>query len=649
VFDLPRILRVPNSVNHKAQPVPVLTIAGDGAPISVERILEVLDEYGIEDRPEDHDDPGALISAPAEWRWARATCGYAELAMRGWATDRPDRDRHGWLVNQSTRIAAMHRKGCLTQSDHARAVELVIARFRALLAIPSADAKPREPERGEIHDALAWGQSRAASMNDTRLGEEVGGHAHKPLLAAPTITTNERSGNGASAGASARHMQGDLSFATDAAVRLAADRSGSESARHDAPAPDRRAALRGGLQAVHAERPSLRALIAQAEASEAPTATVPDADPPGETPEQVEFRLQVEQQQLRLWVSDEARKLEQQRKAGSVEIPRPTPGAAFLAVPDEPAHYRIAGLLPLGGRAVVSAQFKSGKSVMMGNLLRSLVDGDPFLGCFTVTPVEGRVVLVDDELDERTLRRWLREQGIHNLDRFEVISLRGRVSTFDLTNETIRAEWAHNLRAADCAFLIFDCLRPVLDAIGLSEDKESGGFLVALDALARESGITEMAIVHHMGHSSERSRGDSRLRDWPDAEWKIVRDSNGEDDPSAPRYFSAFGRDVDVREGALRLEGRRLTFDADDARKKGSAHRMPERIPVEPAVEDILSHAADPMSKRQLELALMQEGHAQQPIREALARLADAGFIRVRPRGRALLCEWIEGGEQAAG
>jgi hypothetical protein len=376
---------------------------------------------------------------------------------------------------------------------------------------------------------------------------------------------------------------------------------------------------------------------------------VASTDPPIETPEQVEFRLQVEQQQLRLWVSDEARKLEQQRKAGTVEIPRPTSGAAFLAVPDEPAHYRIAGLLPLGGRAVVSAQFKSGKSVMMGNLLRSLVDGDPFLGCFTVTPVEGRVVLVDDELDERTLRRWLREQGIHNLDRFEVISLRGRVGTFDLTNETIRAEWAHNLRAADCAFLIFDCLRPVLDAIGLSEDKESGGFLVALDALARESGIAEMAIVHHMGHSSERSRGDSRLRDWPDAEWKIVRDSNGEDDPSAPRYFSAFGRDVDIREGALRLEGRRLTFDANDARKKGSAHRMPDRIPVEPAVEDILSHAADPMSKRQLELALMQEGHAQQPIREALARLADAGFIRVRPRGRALLCEWIEGGEQAAG
>lgn len=621
VFDLPRILRVPNSVNHKAQPVPVVTIAGPGAPLTVERILEVLDEFGIEDRREDHDDPGALVCAPAEWAWARVTCGYAELTMRGWATDRPDRDRHGWMVNQSTRIAAMHRKGCLTASDHRRAVELATNRFRALLAIPGADAKPREPERGEIHDALAWGQSRAASMSDARLDEELGGHPHKPLLAAPTKGTS------------------------DAPIR---DLPDSRNARLDAPQRSARGSVDGLAAAVPAghaaQRLTLRELVAQAEASEAAT-VAPPAEP--ETPEQAEFRLQVEQQRLRLWVSDEARKLEQQRKAGNVEIPRPTRGSAFLAVPDEPAQYRIAGLLPLGGRVVVSAQFKSGKSVMMGNLLRSLADGDPFLGCFTVTPVEGRIVLIDDELDERTLRRWLREQGIHNLDRFEVISLRGRVSTFDITNDVIRAEWARNLREADCAFLIFDCLRPVLDALGLSEDKESGGFLVALDALARDAQIAEMAVVHHMGHASERSRGDSRLRDWPDAEWKIVRENQGEDDPSAPRYFSAFGRDVDIREGLLKLEGRRLTFTAGEARKKGRGGE-PERIPVEPAVEDILGHAADPMSKRQLELALMQEGHAQQPIRDAVARLIDAGLIKVKPRGRALLCEWNEGGEQHA-
>lgn len=648
IFDLPRILRLPNSVNHKAAPISVVTVPGFGAPVSIERVLETLDEGGIEDRPEDHDDPGALVSPPAEWVWGRTTCGYAELTMRGWASDRPDRDRHGWLVNQGTRIAAMHRKGCLTASDHRRAVELAVNRFRQLLAIPTVDSKPREPERGEISDALAWGQSRAASFTDARLDEEVGGHAHKPLLAAPT---GPGPGKSTVAGPTMPAPQSERT--TNAAVRDLPGRVHEDLARPgilDGPRDGNEGQLptpgATGPASVGVARSTLRELIREAEASE----SAPDLPAPEpETPEQAEFRLQVEQQALRMWIADEARRIEQQRKAGAIEVPAPTSGAAFLALPDDPARYRIAGLLPVGGRVVVSAQFKSGKSVMMGNLLRSLVDGDPFLGQFEVSRVDGSVVLVDDELDERTLRRWLREQGIRDVERFEVVPLRGRVATFDLTNDVIRAEWAHNLRKANCAFLIFDCLRPVLDAIGLSEDKESGHFLVALDALARDAGIAEMAVVHHMGHSSERARGDSRLRDWPDAEWKIIRDSGAEDDPSAPRYFSAFGRDVDIKEGALTLQGRRLTFTPGEARKRGHRGSEPGRIAVEPAIEDVLRHAADPISKRQLEMALTAEGHAVHPIREAMTRLIDAGLIKVRPQGRSLLCEWSEGAQQHAG
>jgi hypothetical protein len=53
-----------------------------------------------------------------------------------------------------------------------------------------------------------------------------------------------------------------------------------------------------------------------------------------------------------------------------------------------------------------------------------------------------------------------------------------------------------------------------------------------------------------MGHGQERSRGDSRLLDWPDVNWKIVKESQSETDPDeAPgdrRFFSALGRDVNV-------------------------------------------------------------------------------------------------------
>jgi hypothetical protein len=94
--------------------------------------------------------------------------------------------------------------------------------------------------------------------------------------------------------------------------------------------------------------------------------------------------------------------------------------------------------------------------------------------------------------------------------------------------------------------LILDCLRPILDATELKEGNEAGVFLVAFDALLKEAGIAEAGIAHHMGHVGERSRGDSRLRDWPDAEWRLVR--HDPDDPASPRYFSAYGRDVDQPE-----------------------------------------------------------------------------------------------------
>jgi hypothetical protein len=88
---------------------------------------------------------------------------------------------------------------------------------------------------------------------------------------------------------------------------------------------------------------------------------------------------------------------------------------------------------------------------------------------------------------------------------------------------------------------------------GLKEDHDARIFLVAFDELLKRCGADEAVIVHHMGHNGERSRGDSRIQDWPDAIWKVVKDKEAEnpDDPAVDRYCSAYGRDVDVSEGKL--------------------------------------------------------------------------------------------------
>ena len=209
---------------------------------------------------------------------------------------------------------------------------------------------------------------------------------------------------------------------------------------------------------------------------------------------------------------------------------------------------------------ILAAQYKAGKTIMGGNVIRSLVDGDAFLGKFTVHQQAEHLILIDNELGRSTVRRWLRDQNIRNARAVaDVVTLRGRVSTFNILDDKIRNRWSRRFADLGCDYLMLDCLRPCLDALGLDENRDVGQFLVAFDTLLADAGICDSFIAQHMGHTNERSRGDSRLQDWPDAIWRMIRDN---DDPASPRYFTAYGRDVDVTEGRLGFDPntRRLTY-----------------------------------------------------------------------------------------
>lgn len=310
-----------------------------------------------------------------------------------------------------------------------------------------------------------------------------------------------------------------------------------------------------------------------------------------------------------------ARAVKAEAHAGQ-EQPQIIPLDVFLEDDDEDAAYRIDSVFPTGGNIMLSAQYKAGKTTLAGNLTRSLVDGTPFLGRFAVQPVQerddggGGVLIFDNELDARQSRRWFREQNIVNTTAVEVVHLRGKLSTFNILDPAIRAAWARRIEGADV--VILDCLRPVLDALGLSEDKDAGKFLVAWDALLAEASAQESVVVHHMGHNGERSRGDSRLQDWPDATWKLIREDP--DDPASARYFSAFGRDVDVTESRLEydLATRHLTL-AGGSRKEAKTDE------VMPALVQLLSEH-DALSGREVEKRLTEQGYTQKAVRAALLK-----------------------------
>ncbi|MGH3632672.1 MAG: AAA family ATPase [Mycobacterium sp.] len=299
----------------------------------------------------------------------------------------------------------------------------------------------------------------------------------------------------------------------------------------------------------------------------------------------------------------EARRLFDDEQRTAIAYPAVRGLAALLAEPDEPTNYTVDQLAPTGGRTLIAAQYKAGKTTLTANLIQSLADGGQFLGQFT--PAAGqRVALIDNELSPGRLRHWLRDQNIRNTASVaDVVTLRGNVAAFNLLDDRCRATWAARFRDLGVTYLILDCLRPVLDALGLDEHREAGRLLVAFDALLADAGITDAAVIHHMGHGGERARGDSRLLDWPDAIWRIVRDkADNPDDPAAPRYFSAYGRDVDLPEGHLEYDpaSRRLTYVTGGTRKTAKADA------ARPALIEILAGQA------------LGDGLTQNAIRERL-------------------------------
>ncbi|AUS30093.1 hypothetical protein C1M55_31590 (plasmid) [Rhodococcus qingshengii] len=349
-----------------------------------------------------------------------------------------------------------------------------------------------------------------------------------------------------------------------------------------------------------------------------------DLPHPADTPE-AEARdiheIHVTTELSKMLVREEARDRLNARKNADLlkSITAPISLVEFLAIPDEPAKYRIDELFPVGGRIMLSAQFKAGKTTTVGNLIRSLVDGDDFLGKFATHKV-GRVTLLDNELDARTLRSWLRDQKIQNTASVHVQPMRGRVGTFNIIDPTVRARWAKMLQGTD--LLILDVLRPVLDALGLDENRDAGKFLVAFDALLADAGIQEAAVIHHMGHSGERSRGDSRLQDWPDALWRLVRQS---EEPNSARYFSAFGRDVDIAEGLLAYDvrNRSLTYASGSRKDAVEAAAIPDII-------DFLKTNPG-ASGREIEFEMTtHRNHTQKAQREALKSAISSGKIHTQ-------------------
>lgn len=192
VFDLSRILRIPGTVNIKYTPAaPVTLETAPGGPITVDRVVEVLDELGVPEHQGDNRvgdaDPA---TEPSTWRYAdKPCCAYTGAMVKAWAADTPTGGRHQWLLAQATRLAAAHALGCLTAEQHRANAEALDARFTQLCQ-QGIGGDPRPVKRYEVGDALAYGVRQAAGKDrDGLLGELGGAWEHWHLMQTTTTKT----------------------------------------------------------------------------------------------------------------------------------------------------------------------------------------------------------------------------------------------------------------------------------------------------------------------------------------------------------------------------------------------------------------------------------------------------------------------------
>jgi hypothetical protein len=295
-----------------------------------------------------------------------------------------------------------------------------------------------------------------------------------------------------------------------------------------------------------------------------------------------ETERKIRERASQLWIDREARKLLADTDAAEITLPPVVSLDTLLATPDDPVTMRIDKVWPSGGAKVLcAAPAGAGKTTLNGNLVRALADGDPFLGAFEVNQHAERIVIIDNEMTAGMLKRWLRKQGVTNTAAVvDVVTLRGQAGLFNLGNDRLRDRWTRRLADLGCDFVIFDCLSPVINAMGLKEATELGKFLHPLTDMLTAAGVPDVLVHHHMGHEAERARGDSTALGWSDANWKIVRNrENGKDE----RYFATDKvRDAAelVAEGLLSFDPAtgRLSYVGGDRAETGKNDTIEQRI-----------------------------------------------------------------------
>jgi hypothetical protein len=264
---------------------------------------------------------------------------------------------------------------------------------------------------------------------------------------------------------------------------------------------------------------------------------------------------QVKEQKARLLALEIAKQqIAEDKYSLHDQIPQPKQLSEWLLEEDVPLTFRVADLWPSLGTIFVVAAYKAGKTTLVMNIIRCLIDGGLFLGRFKTTPVTRNVGYLNFEVNENQNKAWLKRLAIKNPEKLFTWNLKGFGSP--LSTALSREKFIQALIEADIEVLIIDPFSGAYRKGDTNDNDAVKDFLLQLDEVVRKAGVQEVLMAVHAGNDPNKPRGATTLGDHPDALWNIAKSEAGK-----TRFFKAEGRDVFLAEEAMSLSLDKITLE----------------------------------------------------------------------------------------
>lgn len=267
------------------------------------------------------------------------------------------------------------------------------------------------------------------------------------------------------------------------------------------------------------------------------------------------FKSKVAEQKERLLANELARReIAEERFLLQDSSPEPKNLSSWLLEEDELQTYRVAELWPSLGTVFLVAAYKAGKTTMILNVIRCLIDGGLFLGRFSTQPVEKNVGFLNFEVNAEQAKTWLKRLNLKNPEKLLTWNLKGYAGP--MSSEIAKEKFVESLIHNDIEVLIIDPFSGIFRSGDANSNTDVKSFLLDLDEIVQKAGIKEALMAVHAGKDPNVPRGATTLGDHPDALWNLVKGEFGKG-----RYFKAEGRDVLVAEEGVILKEDRITLE----------------------------------------------------------------------------------------